>query len=166
VKTKQYTLSYLLACDLAIVACAWSESVTTEMIVSATVTKSCRISAMHDLTTAGLIHNSDWFDLTSADNREGSCPSGSLPRVIVEPKSYHPIINKDSENGLLERSGHVTHTEVIFTPTPRGLGAKVAHRLLDTPQDSESRHISENGSSAEGKPSGDEQATFKITIHF
>jgi hypothetical protein len=136
------------------------------MIVTATVTKSCRISTKHELTTAGSMQNGEWFSPTSVDNREGSCPTGSLPLILVEPKSHHPIINAHSLNGLQEESGHVIHTEVIFTDTPRGLGARATHQVLDTPQNSNFKRNSEIGSSAEGKTSGDEQDTLRITIHF
>jgi hypothetical protein len=166
VKIKQYALFYLLVCDLTIVVWAWSEPVSTEMIVTATVIKSCRISTKHELTTAGSMQNGEWFSPTAVDNREGSCPTGSLPLILVEPKSHHPIINADSLNDLQEESGQVIHTEVIFTDTPSGLGAKATHQVLDTPQNSNFKRISEIGPSVDGKPSVAEQDTLRITIHF
>lgn len=165
-KTKPYALAYLLVCDLTIVVCAWSESVSTELVVQAFVTKSCRIFTKHELTTAGLMQNGEWFSPTSVDNLAGSCPTSSLPQIVVEPKSYYPTINTGSLNGLPEQLGHVIHTEVIFTNTPSGLGAKATHQVLDTPQNSNFKRISEIGSPAEGKPSGDEQDSLRITIHF
>jgi hypothetical protein len=166
VKIKQYALFYLLVCDLTIVAWAWSEPVSTEMIVTATVTKSCRISTKHELTTAGSMQNGDWFNPSSVDNLAGSCPTGSLPQIVVERKSPSPTINTGSLNGLPEQLGHVIHTEVIFTDTPSGLGAKATHQVLDTPQHSNFKRISEIGSSVDGKPSGAEQDSLRITIHF
>ena len=165
-KTKQCALSCLLICDLTLAVCAWSESVSKEMVVAAYVTKSCRISTKHELTAAGLIQNEGWFRPTAADNRAGLCRTGALPQIVMEPKNHLPTINTDPLNGLPDQSGHVIYTEVIFTDTPAGLGAQVMHHVLDIPNNNKSRRISGIGAPDESKDSGDDHATLKITIHF
>ena len=162
----RYAVSYLLFCNLTIVACAWSESVSAEMAIKAMVIKSCRMSTTLDLLTAGLIRNREWIGPTLMDNHAGSCPTGSLPQIIVEPKSSVPNVHMDSLNGLPEYLRNVIRTEVTFTTIPTGIGAKATHRLVQTPRNSNLKLTSEIGFPAESAQSGEEQSSLTITIHF
>jgi hypothetical protein len=165
-KTKLHALLCLLACQLIIVVCAWSESATTELVVHAYVTKSCRIFTQQELTTTGLRQDGEWFGVTSFGNGAESCPTGSLPQIVVEPKSYYPIIDTRPLNGRPEQSGQFIHTEVIFTPGPSGFGAKATHEVLNAPQKSNFKPTSEIASPDESTRSADEQTSLRITIHF
>ncbi len=145
---------------------AWSGSPSTSMVVEATVLKSCRLSMMHELTSVGPTHSGKWFDPTPVGTSAGPCSTVLFPQLVVKPKTYPPITNTDSMNDPLQQSVYAIHSEVIFTRTSIGLGAKATHRILDPPHNPVVKSISDTGTFPESKRADGEPEALQITIHF